>query len=186
MKTKAIIVVTAIMMLFGVSANAQSGTTPIKGDVNEDGVVDVADIVAVINIMMNGGSENKPKDGYYYWYIGPTDPTTMSTITPIVDNTPIEYNGNIGYSPGWRLIGDELPSYSISNMLWNGADNPIMFGGRTEYYIALPSSSLKLYNSGGDNEMDGCTSLGTKTINNVTYYIYKRNVKVAAFAFNIY
>ena len=152
-----------VVMLGTLGAYAQSNTTPIKGDVNEDGVVDVADIVAIIEIMMNGGGENGAKDGYYYWYIGATNPTTMTAITPIVsDNS----------SPGWRLIGSSLPSYTASNMLWDGATNNISFGGRTEYYLALPSNTLQLYNSGGDNEMEGYTSLGTKVINKVTYYHY--------------
>ena len=117
------------------------------------------------------------KQTTYYWYIGATDPSTMTEITPIVTDTT---------SPGWRLIGTSLPTYNSSNMLWNGDENNISFGGRTEYYLALPNNSIKLYNVFGGNEMDGCTSLGTRVINNVTYYIYKRNVKAAAFAFNIY
>jgi hypothetical protein len=101
----------------------------------------------------------------------------MTAITPIVsDNS----------SPGWRLIGSSLPSYTASNMLWDGATNNISFGGRTEYYLALPSNTLQLYNSGGDNEMEGYTSLGTKVINGITYYIYKCTSKAAAFGFNIY
>ena len=166
-----------VVMLGTLGAYAQSNTTPIKGDVNEDGVVDVADFVAIIEIMMNGGGENGAKDGYYYWYIGATNPTTMTAITPIVsDNS----------SPGWRLIGSSLPSYTASNRLWDGATNNISFGGRTEYYLALPSNTLQLYNSGGDNEMEGYTSLGTKVINGITYYIQKCTSKAAAFGFNIY
>lgn len=77
MKTKAIIVLTALVMLFGVSANAQvknqapkraETTTPIKGDVNGDGVVDIADIVAIIEIMKNGGGTSGQTT--YYWYVG--------------------------------------------------------------------------------------------------------------------
>ena len=113
----------------------------------------------------------------YYWYVGQTDPSTMTEISPIVDDLT---------SPGWRLIGTTLPNYSSSNMLWDGANNNISFSTRDYYYLALPSNSLELYNSGGDNEMDGCTSLGTKVINNITYYVYKRNVKALAFGFNIY
>lgn len=121
----------------------------------------------------------KSETNTYYWYIGSTDPSTMTSISPIVANDDMS-------SPGWREIGTTLPTYSSSNMLWNGDTNNISFGGRTEYYIALPNNLLKLYNVLGGNEMDGCTSLGTKVINSVTYYIYKRNVKAAAFAFNIY
>ena len=110
---------------------------------------------------------NNTVETTYYWYVGQTDPSTMSSIEPIVTDTT---------SPGWRKIGTSLPTYSSSRMLWNGAENNISFGNRDYYYLALPASSLKLYNSGGDNEMDGCTDLGTIVINNVTYYIYKRNV----------
>ena len=172
-----------VVMLGTLGAYAQSSTTPIKGDVNEDGVVDVADIVAIIDIIMKGGGTSAIY-GYYYWYIGTTDPTTMTDISPIITNDIPDSDGR--WSPGWRLIGSSLPAYSLSNMLWDGATNNILFGSRNYYYLALPSSALKVYNSGGDNEMEGCTSLGTKTINGVTYYIYKRNVKAVAFAFNIY
>jgi len=42
----------AAMLLMSVSMFAQSA---VKGDVNNDGVVDVADVAAVIDIMKNGG-----------------------------------------------------------------------------------------------------------------------------------
>lgn len=58
----------AAMLLVSVGAFAQSGETPLKGDVNEDGVVDVADINAVIAIMKNGGGIGG--DTKYYWYVG--------------------------------------------------------------------------------------------------------------------
>lgn len=173
MKQKFFLLLAAVL-LSSASVFAQSGNNePLKGDVNEDGTVDVADIAAVIAIIKN----NAQPQTTYYWYIGTTDPSTMTSISPVVTDTS---------SPGWREIGTTLPTYSSSNMLWNGVQNNISFGGRNEYYIALPNNSLKVYNSAGDNEMDGCTSLGTKDINGVTYYVYKRNVKAFAFGFNIY
>ena len=57
MKTKFTIVLTALFLLVGICANAQvknqtpkqaESETPIKGDVNGNGVVDVADIAAII------------------------------------------------------------------------------------------------------------------------------------------
>ena len=45
MKTKTKFLLAALVMLFSIGAKAQSGSTPIKGDVNGDGVVDVADII---------------------------------------------------------------------------------------------------------------------------------------------
>ena len=104
-----------------------------------------------------------------------TDPTTMSDKSPLVSDTS---------SPGWRFIGGSLPTYSFYNRLWDGSEYGISFGERTEYYLALPSSELKVY-AGGDN-MDAYTSLGTKVINGVTYYIYKANYKAAAFGSIIY
>ena len=72
MKQKIFFVLAALMMLTGTSAMAQSET--LKGDVNGDGAVDVADIAAVIQIMKdNGDIETK-----YYWYVGQEDPANMT------------------------------------------------------------------------------------------------------------
>ena len=59
MKTKIFALFAAMMLLVGTTAMAQSGDTrtsrttetEIKGDVNNDGIVDVADIDAVIAVM---------------------------------------------------------------------------------------------------------------------------------------
>lgn len=174
MKTKFMMLLAA--MLLSASAFAQSeNNEPLKGDVNGDGKVDVADINEIIKIMKDAGGTAEPNT--YYWYVGQTDPSTMTSISPIVTDTS---------SPGWRLIGTTLPNYSSSNMLWNGDDNNISFGSRTEYYLALPNNTLKLYNVLGSDEMEGYTSLGTIVINNVTYYVYKCTGKALAFGFNIY
>lgn len=59
MKTKLLIMLAA--MLMSASAFAQSeNNEPLKGDVNGDGKVDVADINAVISIMKKGEA------GYFY------------------------------------------------------------------------------------------------------------------------
>ena len=165
----------AAMLLASVYVFAQSNKEPLKGDVNGDGKVDAADITAIIKIMKDAGGTAGEKT--YYWYVGQTDPSTMTSISPIVtDNS----------SPGWRLIGTTLPTYNSSNMLWNGASNNISFGGRTEYYIALPNNSLKLYDVTGGNVIDAYTNTGLKVLDNITYTIYKCNTKARAFAFNIY
>lgn len=75
MKTKFTIVLTALFLLVGICANAQvknqtpkraESETPIKGDVNGNGVVDVADIAAIIEIMKNnGGTGTEHKNNYY-------------------------------------------------------------------------------------------------------------------------
>ena len=72
MKTKLNLLLTAVMLMLGVNVFAQSGSTnPVKGDVNGDGVVSVADIVAVIDIIMNGGGTATD----CYFYLGTTVPT---------------------------------------------------------------------------------------------------------------
>ena len=173
MKTKLFLLLTAAMLLLSVNVSAQTkkaaekkavkaekratakkapAGTPLKGDVNEDGVVDVADIAAVIAIMKNGGGTGE--ETKYYWYVGTTKPTSST--------------------------------YTSSNMLWNGVQNSISFGSRVIPYIAVPYTPLQIWDSDGDSGLDVWTSKGTKDINNVTYYIYERNSKVAAFSFNIY
>ena len=79
MKTKKFLMLIAAMLLSCTSAFAQSGNNnnPAKGDVNEDGTVDVADIVAVIDIMKNGGGTATVG----YFYLGTTKPTAENYKT---------------------------------------------------------------------------------------------------------
>ena len=80
MKQK-LLMMLAALMLMGTSAMAQSET--LKGDVNADGVVDVADIAAEVKIMTNAAKENGTE---YYWYIGALteeqalNPETLASI----------------------------------------------------------------------------------------------------------
>ena len=78
MKTKLNLLLTAVMLLLSANVFAQSGSTnPAKGDVNGDGTVDVADIVAVIDIMKNGGGTATVG----YFYLGTTAPTAENYKT---------------------------------------------------------------------------------------------------------
>ena len=75
MKTKKIFTLLAAVLLSCVGAFAQSGTIdPAKGDVNGDGVVDVADVNAIISIMKDGGGA-VDVSGKKYFYLGTTQPT---------------------------------------------------------------------------------------------------------------
>ena len=91
MKTmKKIIMSLAAMLLVSIGAFAQSGT--LEGDVNNDGVVDVADIVKIIDIMQNTQPQTT-----YYWYVGQTQPTSLDGLSPINEYTsPIEYTNTSG------------------------------------------------------------------------------------------
>ena len=77
MKTKKFLMLIAAMLLSCTSAFAQNGNNTEKGDVNEDGTVDVADIVAVIDIMKNGGGTATVG----YFYLGTTKPTAENYKT---------------------------------------------------------------------------------------------------------
>ena len=97
MKTKFTIVLTALFLLVGICANAQvknqtpkraESETPIKGDVNGNYRVDVADIAAIIEIMKN--KNNGGGYGKNYFYVGTTKPTSLSQAE-IIDEYPYEY-----------------------------------------------------------------------------------------------
>ena len=162
MKTK-IFFFLATMMLCCASVFAQSGNNePLQGDVNEDGIVDVADIAAIIDIIKNSNN--------YFWYVGQTNPSTMSEISPIVTDMT---------SPGWRLIGTTLPTYSSSNRLWSNAINGDITISETTFnyiYIAIPNTTtIPRDGLGGSNLDNGSYEKlpNTKTIDRVEYTIYK-------------
>lgn len=162
MNTKKIFMLLAAVLLSSVSAFAQSGNNePLKGDVNGDGVVDVADIAAVIAIIKN----NAAPQTTYYWYVGQTNPSSMSSITPVVNDTS---------SPGWRLIGSSIGTYTMENPLWNGGLNSIITGpSKATTYVALPNNVLKVRDGDGNDVTTSVyNTVGTTSINNVTYYIY--------------
>ena len=171
MKTKIFALFAAMMLLVGTTAMAQSGDTKtsktteteIKGDVNNDGVVDVADIAAVIAVMHEQGTV----ETQYYWYAGTENPANMTSITPVVSDTS---------SPGWRLIGTSIPTYDKSNPLWNSDKGMILFGDtKVTAYLAIPSANIKYRNdiTGEDITSDGWEPLSPKTINKVNYNLYK-------------
>ena len=171
MKQK-IFMLLAAVLLSSASMFAQSNE-PLKGDVNEDGVVDVADVVAVIDIIAKSQNDSETT---YYWYIGQTDPSTMSSIDPVV---------NDNSSSGWREIGTTLPNYSSSNKLWDGSR--IETGdSKTTNYVALPNSTLFMYDAAGNISSAAWTAVGTKEIEGVTYYIYSSVANLKSFTFNIY
>ena len=131
MKRIYLFVLTALMMLMSTSAMAQSET--VKGDVNGDGVVDVADIAAVIKIMTNNGDIEKK----YYWYAGWTIPTAENIAT-IVN----EADGKAG-----AYIGTKLGTYDKNNYLAFIDYYDVNAWGK--YYVVVPEG-IQLYDSEGD------------------------------------
>ena len=167
MKTKIFALFAAMMLLVGTTAMAQSDNTKtteteLKGDVNNDGVVDVADIAAVIAVMHEQGTV-APQ---YYWYVGQTNPASNSTITSTVG------------AEGWRLISGPN-SVSKSNPLFDTttSDDKIVGTKRDYWYVAVPADkSYKIYDSDyADQIAVGNFEKQSSTIsfNNVNYTVYK-------------
>ena len=75
MKKKILSLLAAFFMLFGTSAMAQVDST-LEGDVNGDGVVDIADITAVIAIIKQNAEANPT----YYWYVGTAKLTSDNEV----------------------------------------------------------------------------------------------------------
>lgn len=159
MKKKILSLLAAFFMLFGTSAMAQVEST-LEGDVNGDGVVDIADITAVIAIIKQNAEANPT----YYWYIGTTNPAEMTTIEPIVGD-------DVSNGVGFRTL-DMSKTYSASNKLYDGINNPIEGDKSATWYILLPTiSKLKFYDDLGESPLETITT--TKDFGDgVKYTVY--------------
>ena len=125
----------AMLLMSSVGAFAQSeSNTPLKGDVNEDGIVDAADVVEVVNIIMKKDVDpNK-----YYWYIGVDNPSSISNIQ--TDNT----------VPGWHEIGSSLSGFVLDT---NDEANEVILDNNPvyyNYYVIIPDE-LGIYDFFGSN-----------------------------------
>ena len=144
----------AMLLMSSVGAFAQSESkTPLKGDVNEDGIVNAADVVEVVNIIMKKDVDpNK-----YYWYIGVENPTSISNIQ--TDNT----------VAGWHEIGTLLSEFILRT-----SDNPVVLyttNTRTSYYIIIPNE-LNIYDEDDTSALYSFTSVAC----NITgYKVYQYN-----------
>ena len=179
MKTRILLLMLSAWLLTGTMLFAQNSGTQ-KGDVNHDGVINEQDVPALIKIMRDGGGVRKPTT--YYWYVGQTDPSTMTEISPIVtDNT----------SPGWRLIGTELPNYSSSNKLFEYVEGGEIITGTSlaKQYIAIPTESSACPRDGLGNDastVDMYNKLSDITISGITYKIYETVGKSKKLAIDVY
>ena len=156
MKTKKLFLMAA-MLLMSVCAFAQNNNTPLKGDVNEDGKVDVADIVAILKIMKDAGGT--AGETTYYWYAGQTDPSTMTSISPIVT----DYNNG----GGWYELGTTVPE-TITQLVKGGDSSKY-------WYVAVPITSgttLKPVASDMTTVDNSVSTQGTKSFNGISYQIY--------------
>ena len=138
----------AVVLLSCVSAFAQSGNNePLKGDVNEDGKVDVADIVAVINIMKNGGGTT---DGKLYFSVGTTAPTASNYTT--ANNATTTIPTTTRYSPTQRNYHYILiPSNKTITIVDDSDNAPINITEQTS--ISIPNH--KVYKTNGALNVGG-------------------------------
>ena len=159
MKTKFFMLLAAVLL--SASAFAQSGNNgTLKGDVNGDGVVDVADINAIIQIMKDGGGTGE--ETKYYWYAGQTQPSSISG-TPTVDDTNFTVDK-------WHTLGSTgSTSITITKRITGGTRG-------NDWYVAVPTSvNLKPTASDLSTPDPTWDNLGTITVNGVSYTIWRTN-----------
>lgn len=150
MKRIYLFVLTALMMLMSTSAMAQSET--VKGDVNGDGVVDVADIAAVIKIMTNNGDIQKK----YYWYVG-FDNEDWYTNRNLVTTTKLKSTTTNSFPTTWSKSSGN--KYTVP-------------GTKGAYYVVIVPNDWDyptLHNPAGGTV--GLTDKTTITIDGKTYKI---------------
>ena len=158
MKTKIFALFAAMMLLVGTTAIAQSDDTKntsttetsLKGDVNNDGVVDVADIAAVIAVMHEQSADGTK----YYWYAGQVKPTSMENDP----ETSSEYTCN-----NWFEIGTILPP-NIAQRVTGGENGK-------PWYAAVPTAAGLVPGHSGEDDTS-MTKISTITVNGVQYDVW--------------
>lgn len=140
MKTKIFALMAAMMLLMGTTAMAQNDNTKtteteLKGDVNGDGIVDVADIAAVIAVMHEQGTVKQQ----YYWYVGQENPAS-------IDTNNLKEASN---EAGWHLIGTSTDDFTLT---FNN-QNLIEFDEKKQYYLIIPNS-LNVYAADGSTPVE--------------------------------
>ena len=155
MKTKIFALFAAMMLLVGTTAMAQSDNTKtteteLKGDVNNDGVVDVADIAAVIAVMHEQSADGTK----YYWYAGQVKPTSMENDP----ETSSEYTCN-----NWFEIGTILPP-NIAQRVTGGENGK-------PWYVAVPTAAGLVAGADGIDDTS-MSKISTITVNGVQYDVW--------------
>ncbi|MBR6593332.1 MAG: hypothetical protein IKK81_12055 [Prevotella sp.] len=152
----------ALLLFFVAAMNVQNLSAQTNGDVNNDGTVNEADITAIIEIMKEANGVGPKK---YYWYVGQENPANMTSISPIVGE-------DVSNGVGFRLL-DMNKTYSATNKLYDGLNNPIEGDKSITWYVLLPTTSkLKFYDDLGESPLD---IIDTKDFGDgVMYNIYSR------------
>ena len=141
MKTKIFALFAAMMLLVCTTAMAQSDNTrttetSLKGDVNNDGVVDVADIAAVIAVMHEQGTV----ETVYYWYAGWTEPTAENIGEIINEEYPTDETNTSTNKAGksaTTTLGIEM-DYTV-NPIWDPEFISSGYEKERIAYIVIPT-----------------------------------------------
>ncbi len=114
--------VAALLLSVGVFAQSDNNSALPNGDVNGDGVVDVADIAAVIGIMRNGGGVAKP-------------PVVVQTGQTPIDNDTLlmQYHCMELFDEGVTRLDTVLINYMSDNTMPEG--QTFYLEGGKSYYI---------------------------------------------------
>ncbi|MBR4336768.1 MAG: hypothetical protein IKP91_00805 [Bacteroidaceae bacterium] len=157
MKKRLFVVLAAMIVLAGMSANAQvkndnpqrvDEETSIRGDVNEDGIVDVADINAIIEIMKNNGTTT------YYFSVGTTEVTTSNYTT--ANNATTTIPTTTTYASQQRNYHYILtPNNKTLTIVDNSDNSPINFTEQTS--ISIPNH--KVYKTDGPLNVGGVVKI---------------------------
>lgn len=167
MKKKILSLLAAFFMLFGTSAMAQVEST-LEGDVNGDGVVDIADITAVIAIIKQNAEANPT----YYWYLGwdnndwygkPELVTSTNGWNETTTNAmPTTYNKTNGQP--YSLKGTKEDTYLVLIMPENWPVPTLYTSGKDATYgmdtngksLTINGIKYKLYSSVGTTSDPKC------------------------------
>ena len=187
MKTKIFALFAAMMLLVGTTAMAQSDNTSttetsLKGDVNNDGIVDVADIAAVIAVMHEQGTVGTP----YYWYAGWTEPTAENIAEIINEEYPTDETNTSTNKAGKSAttLGIEM-DYTV-NPIWDPEFISSGYEKERIAYIVIPNGH-SLYDIIGTNitaQNGGAFIKKHSEFNNHTVWVTK-NVLCASDSFII-
>lgn len=128
-------------MLFCISANAQSNN-PIKGDINEDGAVNAADVIALINIIMNGENSEQGE-------IITSNSELSSRLKDKYGNPVLLTSTNTNGTRGYRYTSDG--KLAIFGDVVND------YGNSEEHFVVdgLTFKSENIHNSGSKEKFDG-------------------------------
>lgn len=179
MKKVFFILFAASLMLFVTPATAQSNAdattqSVVKGDINEDGRVDIGDINAVIEIMAENGTIETRK---YYWYAGWTEPTAENIATIVNETYPAtNTDSTLNKAGGSTTNINEINADYTKNKLFDNAF--LTTWTERQYYVVVPQG-CQIYSSIG-NPSTAFTIHQTEIANHTVYISKAKSIYINA------